>query len=124
MITLNIRPICCGAIAVPSHIPSDENAMRAEHADEQHFAGVRSVSAGIGPMIEARDRQHERRGDHSLNHSRDDLLRGDRARVGHRREQAILDLLRPSEILHHRQRDGLNRRELRLTARMPGSSAV
>ena len=27
MITLNMRPICCGAIAVPSHMPSDENAI-------------------------------------------------------------------------------------------------
>jgi hypothetical protein len=40
--------------------------------------------------------------------------------VGTGASKAILDLLRPSEILHHRQRDGLDRRETQADRENPG----
>src|SRR5260370_2581578 len=48
MITLNIRPICCGAIAVPSHMPIAEKVvapstvMRRTSRSEEHTSELQS----------------------------------------------------------------------------------
>ena len=62
------------------------------------------------PHDDARDRQNDERRNDSLNRARDDFLTGDERRR-HRSEQPVLDLARPTEVLNHRQRDGLHRRQ-------------
>jgi len=62
---------------------------------------------GDRPHDETRHRQHEQRRHHTLQDARDDFLRRDQPDWDGR-QQPVLDLLRPAEILHHRQCDGLN----------------
>ena len=49
--TLNMRPICCGEIAVPSHMPSDENAVAPSRAMRAISPPWATESPGIGPMM-------------------------------------------------------------------------
>jgi len=77
---------------------------RAEHCDEQHVSDVPECEIGNRSHDETGHRQHEQRGHHALQHARNDLLGRDQPDRNWRK-QSVLDLFRPAEVLHHRQRD-------------------
>src|SRR5687768_8225107 len=73
-----------------------------EYRDEQYDAYIREAKKLDWSHDHARDRQHEYRRNHSLDHAGEDLLRGNEPdRNGG--EEAVFDLTCPSEVLHHRQ---------------------